>query len=569
MLLSALRDYAKTNKELPDFYGLQEVRYAIHLGAAGGFVSIDRLTDAADPKRGKKLSIPYIKRGSSVVPLPVDRGDYLLGVVPEGKTDQEHQKAKARTPRLHRAYISLLDEAASQTGLPSFQALHRFASTVDPDELALPEGFDARSFVAVYVDGLLPTDDPVAKQWWAKRCQQDERPPSTVCGVCGSRCAPVEYVPVEIRGLTRIGGKANMALISANEDVFERHGMTRATGASVCLSCGKDTHQVLNQLIADDHHSTKLGDSLFVWWTTEPVDDLLAAIISGESDQDVVTVLHSLASGQLQPAVDASRFFGVSLGASSARVVVRSWTDITLAAAFRSIQRWFGRIRMVDRDGRAFRYSGIYGLLASVAPPGQDSPLSRLAPGLVDSVLTAALTSARLPPSLLAHTLGRLRAEQGTVSPASAALLKACLTPVDHANPEDHMTALDDTSPDPAYRCGRLLALLDDAARLATTRNNALVDRSYSAASTMPAITFTRLLRLHRAHIDKLRRDHPGAATRIDADVTEIIGGLGGLTDLPGTLSVNEQARFALGLYHQKAAGRAAVQQAKEAKALG
>lgn len=128
------------------------------------------------------------------------------------------------------------------------------------------------------------------------------------------------------------------------------------------------------------------------------------------------------------------------------------------------------------------------------------------------------------------------------------------------------MTGLDSTATDSAYRCGRLLALLDDAARLATTRNNALVDRSYSAASTMPAITFTRLLRVHRAHIDKLRRDRPGTAYRIDADISDV---LAGVDNLPRTLSVTEQARFALGLYHQQADSRARAREAKKARLLG
>lgn len=128
------------------------------------------------------------------------------------------------------------------------------------------------------------------------------------------------------------------------------------------------------------------------------------------------------------------------------------------------------------------------------------------------------------------------------------------------------MTILDTSAADPAYQCGRLLALLDDAARLATTPNNALVDRSYAAASTMPEITLTRLLRLHRAHLDKLKRDKPSAAIRIDQ---EIGGILRPLERFPRTLSVEQQARFALGLYHQQADSRAKAREAKQARLLG
>lgn len=572
MLLSALRAYAEDNKELPDFHARQPVRFRIDLDASGNFVSSGVVSHPERPKSGVEYVIPYATRTSRPVPLPLDRGDYVLGIPPAKKTEAEVEAARARTAAAHEAYITLLGEAAKETGLAAFRAQHRFVSTVNVEALGLPEDFDPTRFVALYVDGALPTENPVAQRWWAQRqaggwvaVTTIAGLPAAVCGVCGSPAAPVENAPLPIRGLTRVGGRATMALISGNADVFERHGMVRASGASVCLDCGNSTHQMLNQLIGDDRHATTLGTSMYVSWSTTEAPDLIRALVAGETDEAVGRVLQSILTGAVQPSVEPSPFFCVSIGANASRVVVRSWTEITLAEAFDNIQSWFGRLRVVDRNGAIAPYPGVFRLLAAVAPPGQGNPVSRLNPGLPDTVVTAALAGGTLPPALLAHTLGRIRAELGHISPATAALVKACITPDDHRTPEDYMTALNLTSTDPAYLCGRLLALLDDAARQATTRNNALVDRSYSAASTMPAITFTRLLRLHRAHIDKLRRDRPGAAVRIDSTVAAI---LSGLDDFPRTLAVTEQARFALGLYHQQAAGRAAALEAKEKKAL-
>jgi hypothetical protein len=47
--------------------------------------------------------------------------------------------------------------------------------------------------------------------------------------------------------------------------------------------------------------------------------------------------------------------------------------------------------------------------------------------------------------------------------------------------------------------------------------------------------------------------------------VTDI---LGGVRDLPRTFSIAEQARFALGLYHQQAEGHAARDRARAARLL-
>lgn len=564
MLLQALKDFADSHEGLPAFHSHQEVRYALSLAADGSVLSFEPL---GDERRGPRLPIPYVGRTSAISPLPLDRGDYTIGVPPTRNAPDEQVKAVARTAAAHEAYVALIEQAASATGLEALWTLHGFVSTVDPGGLPLPDGFDSSRFVAVYVDGEIPTLNEAVSEWWIDRQSATKGEATGACAVCGSPCRAVETIPVPIRGLSRVGGQATMALISANVDTFERHGLPRATGAAICLSCGNATHQALNQLIADPRHALSVGQALYVWWSTEPIDDLsVEAILWGDSREDVAATLKSLSTGSVTPRVEASRFYGVSLGSNSGRVVVRSWLDITLGHALANIDHWFDRTAVITRDGGSPRRLGVWALLASVAPPGSGSPLSRLAPGLPEDVLEAALGGSPLSASLLAHTLARLRAQQGQCRTATAALLKACITPPDHPRPEVYMTRLDTQVTDPAYQCGRLLALLDDAARLATTRNNALVDRSYSAASTMPAITLTRLLRLHRAHIDKLRRDRPGAAYRIDAEVTEI---LASIDALPRYLSVNEQARFALGLYHQQAASRAKAREARQARLAG
>jgi CRISPR-associated protein Csd1 len=571
MLLTALKAYGEANRapDLPEFYDRQEVRYRIDLDSNGNLLSFVGMNDLDNPKRGVKLPIPYVKRTSAILPLLIDKGDYLLGIPAKKNTGSETQKATARAQLLHKAYLELLEEATAATHSGPLGALLNFARSYVPmeDDPRLPEAFDAASFIAVFVDGHFVAADPIVQKWWAGR-QKTPGSGARACAVCGHVTAVIETVPVGIRGFSRVGGTATMALISGNDDVFERHGMPRASGAGICIDCGNTTHQALNQLIADPVHCKQLGTTLIVWWATEDCEDLLAAVLEGYTDGAVGEVLASIMSGRVRAPVNTSRFYGVALGASKARVVVRSWVDTTLGAAQDNIRKWFGRVRVVDRNGSVAPPPGLFRLLASLAPPGQGDALGRIDPKLPTEVLEAALAGKPLPRSVLAQAIGRIRAEQGAVTALRAALLKACLTQPDNPNLEDHMTGLDLENTDPAYLCGRLLALLDEAARLATSANNSLVDRSYAAASTMPAVTFTRLLRLHRAHLDKLKRDNRGAGARIDRTVAEIMSGFGSTTGIPGTLGITEQARFALGLYHQQAAGRAAIEAAAAKRAL-
>ena len=190
MLLSALRAYAEKNKELPDFHARQPVRFRIDLDAYGKFVSATAVSDPEQPKRGVEYVIPYMTRTSSDVPLPLDKGEYVLGIAPPKK--ENGPDLAPRAAERHRLYVELLEQAAAQTGLPGFSAQHAFVSAVDINAIDLPVGFDPTQFVAVYVDGLLPTADPIAERWWASR-QTGEGTASSaggeelpgVCGVCG------------------------------------------------------------------------------------------------------------------------------------------------------------------------------------------------------------------------------------------------------------------------------------------------------------------------------------------------------------------------------------------------
>ncbi len=125
---------------------------------------------------------------------------------------------------------------------------------------------------------------------------------------------------------------------------------------------------------------------------------------------------------------------------------------------------------------------------------------------------------------------------------------------------------LDLSDRSPGYLCGRLLAELEAIQRAALGNPKAsLTDRYFGAASSAPATVFGQLLRMAtQAHLPKLRRDKRGAYVRLDRQLQDIMAGLPGF---PATLTLREQALFALGFYHQKAADRQAVEAAKAAKA--
>ncbi|HID05924.1 MAG TPA: type I-C CRISPR-associated protein Cas8c/Csd1, partial [Armatimonadetes bacterium] len=66
-----------------------------------------------------------------------------------------------------------------------------------------------------------------------------------------------------------------------------------------------------------------------------------------------------------------------------------------------------------------------------------------------------------------------------------------------------------------------------------------------------PATVFPMLIKLNHAHLSKLAKDKPGAATNRKKDIGEIVEGI---DDYSKHLSLEEQGLFSLGYYHQRQA---------------
>ncbi len=126
------------------------------------------------------------------------------------------------------------------------------------------------------------------------------------------------------------------------------------------------------------------------------------------------------------------------------------------------------------------------------------------------------------------------------------------------------MVRLDEDNQEPAYLCGRLLAVLEQVQVNAQPRIKAtLIDRFFGTASTAPASVFSRMLRGAQDHLGKLRKDKKTEKTYW-ALQNRLEGIMGSLTGFPKVLSLEEQGWFSLGYYHQRAWDRA---QAKARKA--
>ncbi len=107
--------------------------------------------------------------------------------------------------------------------------------------------------------------------------------------------------------------------------------------------------------------------------------------------------------------------------------------------------------------------------------------------------------------------------------------------------------SLDLNNKEAAYRIGRLFAALEKIQEEANPGINATIrDRFYGAASTSPVTVFPRLLSLKNSHLKKLSE---GRKTNFEKLIGEIVNEI---KTFPSNLSLNDQANFAVGYYHQR-----------------
>ena len=125
--------------------------------------------------------------------------------------------------------------------------------------------------------------------------------------------------------------------------------------------------------------------------------------------------------------------------------------------------------------------------------------------------------------------------------------------------------SLNENNPHPAYLCGRLMSLLEQAQKRAIPGiKRTIVNSFFATASSAPASVFPRLLRLAQNHLNTLQRDQPGTFYRLQERIEGVISLMP--PEFPRIFTLQEQGTFMIGYYHQRAADRAAAREAAQRK---
>ncbi len=572
MILQALNDYYRRKCDDPDpaqrlpMFGLEqkEIPFILEISAEGELL---QLRDTRELNGKKKVArvfrVPMgIKKTSGVAAnLLWDTLEYVLGVNTKGKPERVAEQHVA-----FRARVAALPDAACEDA--GIQAVTRFLDHIDLTQLERqPAWADALESNAVLSFRLQGDQDLVCQRpavvSAALNASTGDDAPQAMCLVTGEQ-APVERLHASIKGVW--GAQTSGAnIVSFNARAFESYGKTERQGenAPVSRAAAFAYTTALNHLLRKDSpQRIQVGDASTVFWAERDSDfETAAADIFGDSPKDdpdcgnraVHALLDAVHSGKLAGPEGDTRFYVLGLAPNAARISIRFYHCLPLRELGQRIVQHFKDLELA-RGPHDPQYPSLFRLLTAVAVQNKaDNIPPNLGGSIVDAIFAGVNTA--YPSLWLNAAVGRCRAEQN-VSYLRAAAIKACLNrQMRYAQPsaphptleQEFLPMLDLSNPNPAYRLGRLFAVLEKIQEEASPGLNATIrDRYYGAASSTPVAVFTTLLRLKNAHLKKLM---PGRVTGFEKLLGEV---LGPVTDFPKHLPLPDQGRFALGYYHQR-----------------
>lgn len=552
-------------------FSRKTVRWAIHVAPDGRFLGILELGHAGTKgNRGIQfpkcpdLTQPEIKRGGKGCRhFLADNAEVVALHHPEvdGKLEAKHAYFKGL---LADAAQAVPDLAGASLCLEDPSTLEDIRQQLLTQKV---KPGDNITFAIHGFDPPFPVEWDSWHSWWQTFRQTLAKPPTQGkgqgptlrrCLVSGELVQPA-LTHQKIKGLSDVGGLTQGDVLAPFKQAsFRSYGLVQAENAPVSEAKVSEYRSALNHLIAET--GRRLGNVKVVHWFKErvpPEGNPLAAMFDGlawdESAREAAAqssareLLESIYTGESWN-LGGNRFYALTLSGASGRVMIRDWMEGSFEELVGALTHWFDSLEIVRRDGQALaKMPKFMAVLGGLVRDLDDLP----AP-VITTLWRVALLRLPIPRQLMAMAYQRVKVDaiqDETPRHARLGLLKAYHV----RNGDNHMKPhLNEEHPDPAYHCGRLLAVLAAVQYSALGDVGAgIVQRYYAAASATPALVLGRLVRTSQFHLEKLSG---GLKHWYEDKIASIMVRIDG--DFPQILQLDQQSLFALGYYQQLASDR-------------
>lgn len=562
MILQALNDYY-TRKAAdpqtglaPEGFELKAIPFVLVLDAAGQLLQLtDRREGEGKKREAKAQLVPQgIKKASGVAAnLLWDNAEYVLGIAARGKSERVAKQQAAFIERLTVAFGDAPEDAGLRA-VQSFLKTHRVTALEKlVDHPAWPEILESNPLLTFQLnsDTALVCQRPSVIAALQAVNGNGSTPADAICLISGEPDV-IERLHPSIKGVW--GAQSSGAnIVSFNLDAFNSYGKTQSFNAPIGKRAVFIYTTALNHLLAKgSRQRIQVGDASTVFWAEKASGEVFESafldFLDSRGDdpdrgtQAVASLYASIRNGQPFTGDDEQRFHVLGLSPNAARIAIRFWHVASIRELGGAFFRHFDSLT-IDRP--AYENAAplsLYRLLTSIAAQGKTE---NIPPNLGGDVMRAILKGQPYPETLMQGALRRIRAER-EVSFPRAALLKAYL--IRNLNDQEITVSLNLENTSPGYRLGRLFAALERTQERAQGNLNASIrERYYGAFSSTPVTVMPTLMKLKNHHLAKLT--NRGEAVNLEKLFAEVIDGL---TDVPARLSLPEQARFAVGYYHQR-----------------
>lgn len=592
-ILSALvRLYERlaANGEAPRVgFSAEKISFAVELSADGSVALSDRRSFARTKPTPVMMNVPKgAKRSSGIRPnLFWDKTAYVLGVTAVEETDAEGNTRivagqARRTADEHAAFVETHQTLLQDKDDPALRAMLRFLAEWTPDQFAArgwPVESLEQNIVFAYDDGSKISyvhDLPAVSSLLG----MDQVKEAGLCLVTG-QSAPIARLHPSIKGV--MGAQSSGAsLVSFNDGAYESFGKSQGDNAPVSEYAAFAYGAALNALLErkgerELERHLKIGDTTVVFWVDTPdaqaagLQEMLLATAFNPPDEAgertrLQAALSDVAAGRpADPRLDPeTTVYILGLAPNAARLSVRFWHQGRFGDFTRNMMDFWEDLLIEGHPdhppwkGPPAAWSLLYETAIRV---GGKAKAETIPPLLGGELMRAVLLGQPLPRSLLSAVIGRIRAD-GDVSGRRAAICKAVInralkSPWKKTNEtlfkkEMIPVSLDPENTHPAYRLGRLFAVLERAQTAALPNLNATIkDRYFAAASATPARVFPLLVKNATHHLALLKKgENGGLGHWLEKELGLIWIGLE--PDMPRTFNLEDQGRFIAGYYHQR-----------------
>ena len=423
---------------------------------------------------------------------------------------------------------------------------------------------------------------------------QKELKSNQYCSLCGKNDSPIVDEPHGgIKGIPG-GLSTGCMLVSYNKSSFLSYGLDRNLNSSICKRCAKSYTRALNILVNEREtisikakegkeektierrkYAEKISaDTLLIFWCKNkeaaPIVHTLAGSASEEEEIDFdnidapaeeepatlgeaqnLTSAPKYGPSKNKTYVNTEHFYACVLAAAAGRIAVKDWMHTTLSEVKTNVKQWFDDIELVTGNEKSnFFYS--VSRLINFKQSSNDKNDGRAG----QLLWHAALMGGPLPLGLLSPLLHSVRMSviKGENIAPRISLIKAILNRNLKEGGMKLEKELNVNEPNPAYICGRIFSVFEAVQDLDGVKNAGIVQRFFSAASSSPAVAFSRLFKLNKHHLEKLSKDSKNAGSVVYWEKR-----LGELCEkienaFPEKLALKDQGYFALGYYHEKQA---------------